>query len=211
MKTLIETKTGRIVNAGDVITLDGTAHILTDFDVPELVGSGVLSFACVEQFPKKDNTKTTTQTSTPDICWPTIDDIKEEIINEYPSIPQDIVIPIQIKHPKLQAVFYNWGYNKGLETEESIQQAIAILWHLHPQSLLQIALKELAEEWNEYAIEFYTGTVYGFSLATGNMVPVIAGKNLKFTKYLALFTEEHNAKKALTVVKELTDLLFYGE
>lgn len=207
MKTLIETKTGRIVNAGDVITLDGTAHILTDFDVPELVGSGVLSFACVEQSPNKDNTKTTTQTSTPDICWPTIDDIKEEIINEYPSISQDVVI----KHPKLQAVFYNWGYNKGLKTEESIQQAIVILWHLHPQSLLQIALKELAEEWNEYAIEFYTGTVYGFSLATGNMVPVIADKNLKFTEYLALFTEEHNAKKALTVVKELTDLLFYGE
>ena len=57
MKTLIETKTGRVVNAGDVITLDGTAHILTDFDVPGLVGRGILTFACVDAPSNKDNTK----------------------------------------------------------------------------------------------------------------------------------------------------------
>lgn len=203
MKTLIETKTGKVVNAGDVITLDGRAHVLTDFDVPGLVGRGILSFSCVEQCPKKDNTETINQTNEENLCWSTID--KGE---NYPYTPQDVIIPIQIKHPKLQAIFYNWGYNKGLETEENIQQAIAIMWHLHPQSLLQIALKELAEEWNEYEID---GTVYAFSLATGGIVPVMADENLKFTEYLALFTEEHNAKKALTVVKELTDLLFYGE
>ena len=33
----------------------------------------------------------------------------------------------------------------------------------------------------------------------------------RITEYVALFTEKHNAKKALTVVRELTDLLFYGE
>lgn len=211
MKTLIETKTGKIVNAGDVITLDGSAHVLTDFDVPGLVSRGILSFSCVEQCPKKDNTETINQINEGNICRPTIDDLRKEIIHEYPSTTQDAVTSIQIKHPKLQAIFYNWGYNKGLGTEENIQQAIAVLWQLHPQSLLQIALKELAEEWNEYAIEFYTGTVYAFSLATGDMVPVMADENLKFTEYLALFTEEHNAKKALTVVKEITDLLFYGE
>ena len=201
MKTLIETKTGKVVNAGDVITLDGSAHVLTDFDVPGLVGRGILTFSCVD-IPSKEviNTQATPQVSEESI--PTV---------EYPCTPQDVLFPLQIKHPKLQAVFYNWGYNKGLETEENIQQAITVLWQLHPQSLLQIALKELAEEWNEYAIEFYTGTVYAFSLATGNIVPVIADENLKFTDHLALFTEEHNAKKALTVVKELTDLLFYGE
>lgn len=211
MKTLIETKTGKVVNVGDVITLDGSAHVLTDFDVPGLVGRGILSFSCVEQCPKKDNTETINQINEGSICGPTLDDLREEIINEYPSAPQGAVTPIQIKHPKLQAIFYNWGYNKGLETEENIQQAIAIMWHLHPQSLLQIALKELAEEWNEYAIKFYTGTVYAFSLVTGDIVPVIADEDLKFTEYVALFTEKHNAKKALTVVRELTDLLFYGE
>ena len=200
MKTLIETKTGKVVNAGDVITLDGSAHILTDFDVPGLVGRGILTFSCVDTPSEKTNTQTAPEINAGNI--PTV---------EYPYTPQEVMIPIQIKHPKLQAVFYNWGYNKGLETEENIQQAITVLWQLHPQSLLQIALKELAEEWNEYAIEFYTGTVYAFSLATGNIVPVIADENLKFTEHLALFTEEHNAKKALTVVKELTDLLFYGE
>lgn len=211
MKTLIETKTGKIVNAGDVITLDGSAHVLTDFDVPGLVGRGILTFACVTSYPKENNQKATSKVDKTIICT-TINSAKEDIPHEIPYTPEEVYMPMQLTHPKLQAIFFDWGYNKGLHTEEEIKQAVAVMWQLHPMSLLQIALKAMADEWNFFDMDKYQGPAYAFSVATGKVVPINVTEEFKYTEYVALFDSKKAINEALEVVEELTDILFpYGE
>lgn len=201
MKTLIETKTGKVVNAGDVITLDGSAHVLTDFDVPGLVGHGILSFACGVSSPEETLKKDVTR-----------EDLKEMIQHEMCHTPEEVYMPMQLTHPKLQAIFFDWGYNKGLHTEEVIKQAVAVMWQLHPMSLLQVALKAMADEWNFFDMDKYQGPAYAFSAATGKVVPVTVTEEFRYTEYVALFDSRKAINEALEVVEELTDILFpYGE
>ena len=44
MKTLIEVKTGKVVDTGDLITVNGKQVKLADLDVPSLIAKGILDF-----------------------------------------------------------------------------------------------------------------------------------------------------------------------
>lgn len=199
MKTLIETKTGRVVNAGDVITLDGTAHILTDFDVPGLVGRGILTFACVDTPSKKDNTQSAPEVNETDIpAVGTNNDIDDETIDAI----------IGFTHPKLESVMLNWGYEKNLGTKERIFNTITILWYAHPQSLLAIALKELSKETNEYFTLSPGQVGYALSLLDFSIVPVIHDESVDLDSALvAIFDSKEAALYAKEVCQEIIDEL----
>jgi hypothetical protein len=199
MKTLIETKTGRVVNAGDVITLDGTAHILTDFDVPGLVGRGILTFACVDTSSKKDNTQPTPEVNETDIPAVGADNsMEDETINAI----------VGFNHPKLESVMLNWGYEKKLGTKERIFNTITILWYAHPQSLLAIALKELSKEVNEYFTLSPGQVGYALSLLDFSIVPVIHDESVDLDSALvAIFDSKEAALYAKEVCQEIIDEL----
>lgn len=203
MKTLIETKTGKVVNAGDVITLDGTAHILTDFDVPELVGRGILTFSCVDTPSNQTHSETvgkTNQTDIPDVG--TDNDIDDGTIDAI----------IGFSHPKLESIMLNWGYEKKLGTKERIFNTLTIMWHAHPQSLLAIAMKELSKEINEYFTLVPGQVGYALSLLDFSIVPVIHDEPVDLDSTLvAIFDSKEAALYAKEVCQEIIDELKNGE
>lgn len=203
MKTLIETKTGRVVNAGDVITLDGTAHILTDFDVPGLVSRGILTFACVDTPSKKVNTQTTPEVSKTDIPAIGIDnDIDDGTIDAI----------LGFNHPKLESIMLNWGFKKKLGTKERIFNTLTIMWYAHPQSLLAIALKELSKEANEYFTLSPGQVGYALSLLDFSIVPVVHDELVDLDSALvAIFDSKGAALYAKEVCQEIIDELKNGE
>lgn len=203
MKTLIETKTGRVVNAGDVITLDGTAHILTDFDVPGLVGRGILTFACVDAPSKKDNTKTAPEVNETDIpAVGTDNDIDDKTITAI----------VGFNHPKLESVMLNWGFEKKLGTKERIFNTLTIMWHAHPQSLLAIAMKELSKEVNEYFTLSPGQVGYALSLLDFSIVPVVHDELVDLDSALvAIFDSMEAALYAKEVCQEIIDELKDGK
>lgn len=203
MKTLIETKTGKIVNAGDVITVDGNAHILTDFDVPGLVGRGILTFACVDVPSKKDNTKTTPEVNKADIPAVGTDrDIDSGTIDAI----------VGFNHPKLESIMLNWGYEKKLGTKERIFNTLTIMWYSHPQSLLAIALKELSKEVNEYFTLVPGQVGYALSLLDFSIIPVIHDEPVDLDSApVAIFDSKETALYAKEVCQEIIDELKNGE
>lgn len=203
MKTLIETKTGRVVNAGDVITLDGTAHILTDFDVPGLVSRGILTFSCVDTPSKKDNTKTTPEVNEGDIpAVGTDNDIDNGTIEAI----------VGFNHPKLESVMLNWGYEKKLGTKGRIFNTLTIMWYAHPQSLLAIAMKELSKEVNEYFTLSPGQVGYALSLLDFSIVPVAHDEPVDLDSALvAIFDSKEAALYAKEVCREIIDELKNGE
>lgn len=203
MKTLIETKTGRVVNAGDVITLDGTAHILTDFDVPGLVSRGILTFACVDTPSKKVNTQTTPEVSKTDIpAIGTDNDIDDGTIDAI----------LGFNHPKLESIMLNWGFKKKLGTKERIFNTLTIMWYAHPQSLLAIALKELSKEANEYFTLSPGQVGYALSLLDFSIVPVVHDELVDLDSALvAIFDSKEAALYAKEVCQEIIDELKNGE
>lgn len=204
MKTLIETKTGRVVNAGDVITLDGTAHILTDFDVPGLVGRGILTFLCDKSSNEKDNTKVATEMYKNNIPTKEVDND----VNPMVMIKQII----GFSHPKLESIMLNWGYEKNLGTKERIFNTLTILWYAHPQSLLAIAMKELSKEVNEYFTLSPGQVGYALSLLDFSIVPVIHDEQVDLDSApVAIFDSKEAALYAKEVCQEIIDELKNGE
>lgn len=210
MKTLIETKTGKVVNAGDVITLDGTAHILTDFDVPGLVGRGILTFMCDKPSNEKDNTKVSYEMYKNYIPTKEVDndanpashDSNEAIIHQI----------IGFSHPKLESIMLNWGYEKKLGTKERIFNTLTIMWYAHPQSLLAIAMKELSKEVNEYFTLSPGQVGYALSLLDFSIVPVIHDEQVDLDSALvAIFDSKEAALYAKEVCQEIIDELKNGE
>lgn len=204
MKTLIETKTGRVVNAGDVITLDGTAHILTDFDVPGLVSRGILTFMCDKPNNEKDNTKVSSEMYKNNI--PT-----KEVDND--ANPTAIIKQIiGFSHPKLESIMLNWGYEKKLGTKERIFNTLTIMWYAHPQSLLAIAMKELSKEVNEYFTLSPGQVGYALSLLDFSIVPVIHDEQVDLDSApVAIFDSKEAALYAKEVCREIIDELKNGE
>lgn len=204
MKTLIETKTGKVVNAGDVITLDGTAHILTDFDVPGLIGRGILTFMCDKPSNEKDNTKMDAEMYKNNI--PT----KEADNDVNPTVMIKQIIGFS--HPKLESIMLNWGYEKNLETKERIFNTLTIMWYAHPQSLLAIAMKELSKEVNEYFTLSPGQVGYALSLLDFSIVPVIHDEQVDLDSALvAIFDSKEAALYAKEVCQEIIDELKNGE
>lgn len=204
MKTLIETKTGKVVNAGDVITLDGTAHILTDFDVPGLVGRGILTFMCDKPSNEKDNTKMDAEMYKNNIPTKEVDND----VNPMAIIKQII----GFSHPKLESIMLNWGYEKKLGTKERIFNTLTILWYTHPQSLLAIAMKELSKEVNEYFTLAPGQVGYALSLLDFSIVPVIYDEPVDLDSALvAIFDSKEAALYAKEVCREIIDELKNGE
>lgn len=203
MKTLIETKTGKIVNAGDVITLDGTSHILTDFDVPGLVGRGILTFACVDTPSKKVNTQPTPKVNETDIPAVGTDNCTDDgTINAI----------VGFNHPKLESIMLNWGYEKQLGTKERIFNTLTIIWYAHPQSLLTIALKELSKEVNEYFTLSPGQVGYALSLLDFSIVPVTHDELVDLdSASVAIFDSKEAALYAKEVCQEIIDDLKNGE
>lgn len=204
MKTLIETKTGRVVNAGDVITLDGTAHILTDFDVPGLVGRGILTFMCNKPSNEKDNTKVSSKMYKNNIPTKEVDND----VNPTAIIKQII----GFSHPKLESIMLNWGYEKKLGTKERIFNTLTIMWYAHPQSLLAIAMKELSKEVNEYFTLSPGQVGYALSLLDFSIVPVIHDEPVDLDSApVAIFDSKEAALYAKEVCREIIDELKNGE
>ena len=188
MKTLIETKTGKIVNAGDVITLDGTSHILTDFDVPGLVGRGILTFACVDAPSKKDNTQTTPEVSETDI--PAVD-IEKELIPVFDP-----------KNLTLKKVLLDWGLKMGLETEEQVLMYASLIKIATPVGFLGVILRELADEYNVY--DTYQAHEWAFDHTNCQIVKVIPDEML-YPENVVMFDTYQSLTDAITICKELID------
>lgn len=203
MKTLIETKTGKVVNAGDVITVDGNAHILTDFDVPGLVSRGILTFSCVDVPSNQTHNETVGKTSQADIPAVGTDNDIDDVT---------ITAIVGFNHPKLESVMLNWGYEKQLGTKERIFNTLTIMWHVHPQSLLAIALKEISKEVNEYFTLVPGQVGYALSLLDFSIVPVIHDEPIDLDSTLvAIFDSKEAALYAKAVCQEIIDELKNGE
>lgn len=212
MKTLIETKTGKVVNAGDVITLDGAAHILTDFDVPGLVGRGILTFMCDKPNNEKDNTKVATEMCKKSISTKEVDNDANSCPTFYDSNEAIIRQIVGFSHPKLESIMLNWGYGKKLGTKERIFNTLTIMWYAHPQSLLAIAMKELSKEVNEYFTLAPGQVGYALSLLDFSIVPVIYDEPVDLDSALvAIFDSKEAALYAKEVCREIIDELKNGE
>ena len=193
MKTLIETKTGKVVNAGDVITLDGTAHILTDFDVPGLVGRGILTFACVDTPSKKVDVQPTPEVSKTDIpAIGTDNDIDKGFIELFN--PKDLT---------LKRTLLEWGQKMGLKTEDAVLQYAALVKAATPVGFLGVILRELAEEWND-EYDSLPGTMYAFDHANNKIVECYP-HNMKYPDNVVMFDDFDNLVDALIICKELVD------
>lgn len=196
MKTLIETKTGRIVNAGDVITLDGTAHVLTDFDVPGLVGRGVLSFACVDTPSKKVNTETAPKVNETDIPAVGTDNDSDDCSLEgfIPMFdPQSL---------NLKKVLLTWGIKMGLKTEEEVLQYASLIKAATPVGFLGVVLRELADEFNMY--DTYQSHEWAFDYANCQIVKVDPHQML-YPDNVVMFDSYQVLEHAIKICKELID------
>lgn len=196
MKTLIETKTGKVVNAGDVITLDGTAHILTDFDVPGLVSRGILTFSCVDTPSNQTHSETvgkTNQTDIPDVG--TDHDIDDCYHRGFIPIfdPQSL---------NLKKVLLTWGIKMGLKTEEEVLQYASLIKAATPVGFLGVILRELAEAWNNEYTSF--DTMFAFDHADNKIVECYP-HNMKYPDNVVMFDDFDNLVDALMICKELVD------
>jgi hypothetical protein len=196
MKTLIETKTGRVVNAGDVITLDGTAHILTDFDVPGLVGRGILTFACVDALSKKDNIQSTPEVNETDIRTVGTDND----IDDYPS--RGFISLFDPKNLPLKMIVLNWGMKMGLTTEDEIIQYASLIKAATPVGFLGVVLRELADEFNMY--DTYQSHEWAFDYANCQIVKVDPHQML-YPENVVMFDSHQVLEHAIEICKELID------
>jgi hypothetical protein len=196
MKTLIETKTGRVVNAGDVITLDGTAHILTDFDVPGLVGRGILTFACVDAPSKKDNIQSTPEVNETDIRTVGTDND----IDDYPS--RGFISLFDPKNLPLKMIVLNWGMKMGLTTEDEIIQYASLIKAATPVGFLGVVLRELADEFNMY--DTYQSHEWAFDYANCQIVKVDPHQML-YPENVVMFDSHQVLEHAIEICKELID------
>lgn len=186
MKTLIEVKTGKVVDTGDLITVNGVKQPLKDIDVPKLIADGILAFA---QYTSSNHSVVDPVEN--------IEDTTDWGEHEFPMF--------EISNPKLKSVFLDWGVNKGYDCEQCILNALYLLWDLHPVSLLQIALKQLSYRLNDP--EEMPETGYIISLGDGK-VHQIKASSIKTFDHFAFFDRAEDAVYALRVCKELTDELF---
>lgn len=196
MKTLIETKTGRVVNAGDVITLDGTAHILTDFDVPGLVGRGILTFMCDKPSNEKDNTKISTE-----MCKNNIPDVGTD--NDIDDCYHRGFIPIfNPQSLNLKKVLLTWGIKMGLKTEEEVLQYASLIKAATPVGFLGVVLRELADEFNMY--DTYQSHEWAFDYANCQIVKVDPHQML-YPDNVVMFDSYQVLEHAIEICKELID------
>lgn len=196
MKTLIETKTGRVVNAGDVITLDGTAHILTDFDVPGLVGRGILTFMCDKPSNGKDNTKIPTE-----MCKNNIPDVGTD--NDIDDCYHRGFIPIfNPQSLNLKKVLLTWGIKMGLKTEEEVLQYASLIKAATPVGFLGVVLRELADEFNMY--DTYQSHEWAFDYANCQIVKVDPHQML-YPDNVVMFDSYQVLEHAIEICKELID------
>lgn len=187
MKTIIEVKTGNTVDTGDIIQVNGQSIRLTDFNIPEYIGKGILTFLQPTTTPVKAKEPTAALEAEP----------------EHKEIP--FYDDLQFQNPKLKAIFLNWGVNKGLITESQIMEVVASLWYYHPSSVLSIALKEISLmlEVFEEAPEI----VYTVSLTDGQ-IKSVKSQNIQYDDYIAVFETIEHAKYACSICKEILDELF---
>lgn len=196
MKTLIETKTGKVVNAGDVITLDGTAHILTDFDVPGLVGRGILTFMCDKPSNEKDNTKVATG-----MCKNTIPDVgtDHDIDDCYRRGFISLFDPQSLN---LKKVLLTWGIKMGLKTEEEVLQYASLIKAATPVGFLGVVLRELADEFNMY--DTYQSHEWAFDYANCQIVKVDP-RQMLYPDNVVMFDSYQVLEHAIKICKELID------
>lgn len=184
MKTLIEVKTGKAVDTGDVITLDGSAHILTDYDVPGLVGRGILTFSTVDTFPT-DNTET----------------VREDCEESVSSVDTGTIPVFNPQNFELKLMILNWGHNLGFKTEDEILFAASLIKHSSPVGFLGMVLREFAEVYNnEY--DNLPCTMYAFDF-TNNAVVEVYPHAMKYPQHVVMFDEISNLEMALEVCEEL--------
>ena len=196
MKTLIETKTGRIVNAGDVITVDGSAHILTDFDVPGLVGRGILTFSCIDTPSKKDHTQTTPEVNETGIPAIGTDQDIDECHHEgfIPMFnPQSL---------NLKKVLLTWGIKMGLKTEDEVLQYASLIKAATPVGFLGVVLRELADEFNMY--DTYQSHEWAFDYANCQIVKVDPQQML-YPDNVVMFDSYEVLNQAIIICQELVD------
>ena len=188
MKTLIETKTGKVVNAGDVITVDGSAHILTDFDVPGLICSGVLSFACTDTHSKR--VESTSTSGAKETAVSTVDENRGFI----PMVdPENLT---------LKTTLLNWGIKMGLTTEEQVIQYASLIKAATPVGFLGVVLRELADEFNVY--DTYQSHEWAFDYANCKIVKVDPHQML-YPENVVMFDSHQVLEHAIEICKELID------
>lgn len=188
MKTLIEVKTGKVVDTGDLITVNGKQVKLTDLDVPSLIAKGILTFGNCSIGNSKDSK-----------------DLSKKDTNSS-SQNQIVIDGITIKNPLLQSILYNWGADQGMHSKEEIHNLISLIWTVYPQGLLSIALKEMSLEMHPDSTKI-PPIVYVFNLTCGKMCPVNS-ESIACYDYIAYFTTGPKAEYAYSICKELIDVLF---
>lgn len=197
MKTLIETKTGKVVNAGDVITVDGSAHILTDFDVPGLVGRGILTFLCDKPSNWKDNTKISDKMPKNNISAVETDHDIEECYH------RGFISLFDPKNLPLKVILLDWGMKMGLTTEDEIIQYASLLKAATPVGFLGVILREFAEKWND-KYDSLPSTMYAFDHANKKIVECHPHA-MKYPENVVMFEHFDHLTDALIICKELVD------
>lgn len=185
MRTIIEVKTGNVVDTGDTIYIHDNPIVLTDFNIPEYIAKGFLTFA---QYV----TPSSTTASGFSEAKGTIDDAPFYVTGKF-------------NNPLLHAVFLVWGYNKGLTSEKDIMDAIKLMWTFHAPSVLSVALKTIQEEGE--ILDKAPEIVYTISMTDGK-IKTANSAAIKCFDYIACFETEGQAKYAQFLCKEILDELF---
>lgn len=191
MRTLIEVKTGKTVDTGDLITVDNKQVKLTDLEVPSLIAKGILSF-------EHSNSSVDINKNVKDFSKKELDTPIEPIMKLF-----------DIKNPLLKSILYSWSADHGMQTEEDHHQLISLLWNVYPMGVLEIALKEMSKEL-EPASDKFPPVVFVFDKTCGKFTRVKAANKDRYN-YIAYFTSKHWAFYAYSVCKELIDALFHGK
>lgn len=205
MRTLIETKTGKRINTGDVLMLDGSAHILTDFDIPGLVGRGILSFAMETKSPRHDNNERVGETNQKNLH-----ENKHEKKNNNMGTDNDIdncnhkgFIPMFYPQSlNLKKVLLTWGIKMGLKTEEEVIQYASLIKAATPVGFLGVVLRELADEFNMN--DTYQSHEWAFDYANCQIVKVDPQQML-YPENVVMFDSYEVLNQAIRICKELVD------
>lgn len=191
MRTLIEVKTGKTVDTGDLITVNNKQVKLTDLEVPALIAKGILSFGH--------------SNSSVGITKNVKDFSKKEL-----NTPIEPIMKLfDIKNQLLKSILYSWSADCGVQTEEDHHQLISLLWNVYPMGVLEIALKEMSKELEPDSDKF-PPEVFVFDKTCGKFTKVKAANKDRYN-YIAYFTSKHWAFYAYSVCKELIDTLFNGK
>jgi hypothetical protein len=164
--------------------------------VPELVGRGILTFACDDTPSKKINTQPTPEVSKTDIpAAGTDSDIDDCSHSGFIPMfnPQSL---------NLKKVLLTWGIKMGLKTEDEVLQYASLIKAATPVGFIGVVLRELADEFNLY--DTYQSHEWAFDYTNCQIVKVDPQQML-YPENVVMFDSYEVLNRAIIICKELID------